>query len=68
MDTGHLSCQQGDSGVFLCYTFVLERGKGPRTAFIKGTQMFVFIAPPELIKILTFLKKKKAPHGNEKWL
>lgn len=63
------SSQQGDSGVFLCRTFVLERGKGLRTAFNKGTQMFVFIAPPELIKILTFFKKnEKAPSGNEKWL
>lgn len=59
------SSQQGDSGVFLCHTFVLERGKGLRTAFNKGTQMFVFIAPPELIKILTFKKKKrkKLPAG-----
>lgn len=60
MDTSHLNSQQGDSGVFVCYTFVLERGKGLRTAFNKGTQMFVFIAPPELIKILTFFKKEKS--------
>lgn len=45
----------------MCHTFVLEREKGEkrlRAAFNKGTQMFVFIAPPELIKILTFKKKK----------
>lgn len=58
--TTHWSSQQGDSRVFLCHAFVLERGKGLRTAFNKGTQMFVFIAPPELIKILTFLKKGKS--------
>lgn len=71
--TTHRSSQQGDSGGFLCHTFVLEREKGEnrlRAAFNKGTQMFVFIAPPELIKILTFKKKKrkKLPCGNEKWL
>lgn len=57
----------------MCYTFAPERGEGLRTAFNKGTQMFVFIAPPELIKILTFLEKKKKekkklPHGNKNWL
>lgn len=47
----------------MSYTFVHENRKRLRTAFNKGTQMFVFIAPPELIKILTFLKKKKLPVG-----
>lgn len=62
-DSSHFTSQQGDSGVFLCYTFIPERGKGLRTAFNKGTQLLVFITPPELIKILTFLKKKKLPMG-----
>lgn len=54
VDTSHLPSHQGDTGTFLCNSFVLEKGKGLRMAFSKGTQMFVFIAPPELIKILTF--------------
>lgn len=67
-DTRHSRSHQGDTRAFLCCTSALERKERLGAALRKGTQMFVFIAPPELIKILTFLKKKKASRGNEKWL
>lgn len=62
-DTRHLRSHQGDTGTLLCCTSALEREKRLGAALRKGTQMFVFIAPPELIKILTFFLKKKLPMG-----